>query len=210
MDNNNKDGQLIRPCREQVKEYLNKWKKLPNYVEQEKSLDLLFIKTFPNNNNLNEILIKVSCLNDFYSTNIFDIYHVGKHIKDLNLDNRLKAKDLSLVNDIAKIQIKNKDKNFYFFATKYCSHHYPFDYPIYDYYVDKVLREIRNKYKSLDFENDDLKDYPKFKSILENFQRIYHLEKFNLKQIDRYLWQLGKHLYPRNYKNKKKSVILRL
>lgn len=49
MDNNNKYWQLIRPCREQVKEYLNKWKKLPNYVEQEKSLDLLFIKTFPNN-----------------------------------------------------------------------------------------------------------------------------------------------------------------
>lgn len=32
--------------------------------------------------------------------------------------------------------------NFYSFASKYCSHHNPLDYPIYDIYVDEVLPMI--------------------------------------------------------------------
>ena len=32
------------------------------------------------------------------------------------------ADDYSIVNDIAKIAIKKADKNFYSFASKYCSH----------------------------------------------------------------------------------------
>ncbi|UTW70364.1 hypothetical protein KHA80_07545 [Anaerobacillus sp. HL2] len=41
--------------------------------------------------------------------------------------------------------IGEKKKNFYSFATKYCSHHNPLDYPIYDSYVDEVLRHFRNR-----------------------------------------------------------------
>ena len=46
---------------------------------------------------------------------------------------------------------------------------------------------------------EDLKDYAKFKNILLNFQRLYGIEKYNLKDLDRYLWQLGKKYFPNNY-----------
>lgn len=122
-------AQNYKPSEAEVKKYLNKWDSLENYVLQESALDKLFFNTYPNNKDINDILIKAAALNDFYSTNIFSIFPVAKHILNLNIDERLKNKDISLVNDIAKVEINGKVKNFYSFATKYCSHHYPLDYP---------------------------------------------------------------------------------
>jgi hypothetical protein len=46
------------------------------------------------------------------------------------------------------------------------------------------------------------KDYVKFKRILIDFKEFYSLEKYKLKQIDQYIWQLGKEYFPKNYKKK--------
>ncbi|WDC83386.1 hypothetical protein PL321_11575 [Caloramator sp. mosi_1] len=136
--------------------------------------------------------MKASALNDFYSTNIFSIYPVAKHICTLNIDTRLKAGDVTLVGDIQYVNIGDTEKNFYSFATKYCSHHNQLDYPIYDSYVDEVLRYFRNRDGFSDFPDGDLKEYIKFKRILINFRAFYGLDKYNLKQIDQYLCLLGK------------------
>ena len=61
---------------------------------------------------------------------------VAKHLLSLGIDARLKAGDVTLVNDIKQININGTERNFYFFASKYCSHHNPLDYPIYDSYGD--------------------------------------------------------------------------
>ena len=162
----------------------------------------------PNNTNLEDIMIKCSVLNDFYSTNIYDIKPVAKHIKELNIDERLKAWDPKLVNDIAKVNMNGKDRNLYSFATKYCSHHNFKEYPIYDDYVAKVLLYFQKKDKFYEnwFKWIDLKDYSKFKSILLSFISFYNLE-FNeldsrLKDLDRYLWLLGKATFPKKFKKK--------
>ena len=39
---------------------------------------------------------------------------------------------------------------------------------------------------------------------LLDFQKKYGLEDFNLKQIDKYLWQLGKEKFSKNYGKGKK------
>lgn len=78
------------PCKNEVEKYLDKWDSLENYVLQENSLDKLFFKTYPSNDDINEILIKASSLNDFYSTNIYSIFSIAKHIYNLNIDERLK------------------------------------------------------------------------------------------------------------------------
>lgn len=133
--------------------------------------------------------MKVSSLNDFYSTNIYSVYPVAKHILSLDIDNRLNEGDITLVADIQRVKINNVVKNFYSFASKYCSHHNPKHFPIYDSYVDKVLCYFRNlkKFPAFKFKNSDLKDYAKFKEILIAFRSIYGLDKFNLKEIDKYL-----------------------
>ena len=185
-----------KPCEEQVEKYLVEWKKLENYVEQERSLKKLFHDMIPENKKLEDILIKTCALNTFYSTHLYsDVFPMAKHIYELDIDKRLEKGDLTLVEDI--VSSENIEKKYYSFASKYCSHHNPDDFPIYDYFVDKVLRVFRNNDKFTKFRNDDLKDYPKFKEILLEFQEFYSIDNYNLKELDRYLWLLGKEYFPR-------------
>lgn len=193
------NANIPRPCKQEVKKYLDLWDSLDNYVLQERSLDKLFIETFPNNTEIEDILIKASALNDFYSTNIFSIFSVAKHILSLDIDKRLKTGDTTLVSEIANVEIKGKKKVFYSFATKYCSHHNPIDFPIYDSYVDKILMYFKRKDKFESFKQADLKDYSTFKNILLKFAEFYDITTYNLKDIDRYLWQLGKKYFPNKY-----------
>lgn len=187
-----------KPSKSEVEKYLYRWDALDDYVGQERALDKLFLVLCNENHDLSDILLKCAALNDFYSTNIFDIYSVAVHIllvKDL--DARLKIGDLSLIDEIAHVNVgKGKvERNFYSFATKYCSHHQPSKYAIYDNIVDKVLIFFKNRDGFCKFENKDLKDYPKFMSIVKQFMKHYRLTKYTLKDIDRYLWQLGKEYY---------------
>lgn len=193
------------PTSKTVREYLNKWDTLENYVAQESSLRKLFTKTYPHNTDMDEVLIKVCSLNDFYSTNIFSPFSVAKRIISLNIDNRLKNNDVTLVNEIALVNVNNKKTfNFYSFATKYCSHHKPTAFPIYDSYVDKLLMALKKQDKFYKFSKADLKDYKKYKEILLNFKHFYKLDNFDLKEIDKYLWQAGKDNFPNmNYKKNK-------
>jgi hypothetical protein len=105
---------ILKPSAIQVQKYQEKWDSLENYVLQESSLKKLFTKTYHNNKSMDDILIKVCSLNDFYSTNIFSPFLVSKHIAELDVDKRLKEGDLTLVNDIAEIEVsKGKTINFY-------------------------------------------------------------------------------------------------
>lgn len=196
---------LPTPCVEQIEYYLQRWDDLENYHLQEDALDKLFIDLCPENKDLSDILIKVSTLNDFYSTNIFSVYPVAKHIRSLNIDDRLQTGDVSLVNDVMQVTIDGKQKNFYSFATKYCSHHNPLSYPIYDSYVEKVLVYFRDKDAFSAFATQELKNYKQFKAIFIEFGRFYGLEQYNLKQIDKYIWQLGKEYFPKNFTKKTKE-----
>ena len=187
------------PSKKEVNKYLKLWDSIENYVLQERSLYKLFHKTYPKNIDIDDILIKASALNDFYNTNIFSIFPVAKHILKLKIDDRLKEGDTTLVNDISNVTISGVKKHFYSFATKYCSHHNADDFPIYDDYVRKVLMYFKKKDKFEKFTASDLKDYSKFKEILNSFKKYYDIDKYGLKDIDRYLWQLGKEYFPKKY-----------
>lgn len=197
---NRNRGDILRPNENEVTRYLELWDTLENYKFQEEALDKLFFVTYPSNTLMEDVLVKVSTLNDFYSTNIFAAYKVSKHIISLDIDERLNNSDITLVNDISKIEMDNGNiKNFYSFASKYCSHHKPLDFPIYDSFVNTLLKYFRDTDSFYEFKNEDLKDYVKFKNILIEFQKYYGLEQFNLKEIDKYLWLLGKEKFPKNY-----------
>ena len=174
--------------------FINYWKELPSYSNQEKALDKLFMDICKRNDNIEDILIKCSSLNDFYSTNIFDIHTVAQHILSLHIDERLMDGDRSLVTDIAQVEVNGKDHFFYSFATKYCSHHQPEQYAIYDSYVEKVLVSMNSRKDKhfANFKREDLKDYETYMSVIRAFQQRFGLMQYNIKQLDQYLWQLGK------------------
>ena len=191
------------PTKNEVDKYLKQWDVLDNYVSQENSLDKLFHVLLPNNKEIEDILIKASTLNDFYSTNILSIFPVANNILKLDIDKRLKMGDASLIADIGNVEIKGKHKYFYSFATKYCSHHNPDDFPIFDSYVEKMLCYFRKKDAFAKFSKKELKDYKTFKNILIEFSEHYNLQAYSLKKLDRYLWQLGKESFPKSYPRKK-------
>ena len=192
------------PSEAEVDRYLRLWNSLENYRLQESALDKLFLAACPQNTDMDDILVKVSCLNDFYSTNIFSPFAVARHIQELHIDERLRVGDPAVVGDIASITISGKPRVFYSFATKYCSHHRPLDYAIWDSYVDEVLKYFRDVDGFSDFAREDLKRYGRFKDVLFEFRSFYGLERYNLKELDKYLWQLGKDRFPQKRFQKRK------
>ena len=192
---------LEKPSAKQVKHYLAKHETLENYVLQEKALEKLF-NLFPHNTDINDILLKSSTLNDFYSTNIFNTYAVAKHILAIpNLDNRSKQGDISLVDEIKEVTMSDgKKRDFYSFATKYCSHHNPNFFPIYDSYVDKILVALNKVYPFSTFKHKELKNYQRFNEVLLDFNKTFGLDNFSLKDLDTYLWLLGKEIFPKKVK----------
>jgi hypothetical protein len=58
---------------------------------------------------------------------------------------------------------------------------------------------FKRKDKFSDFKKEELKNYPSYKNILLEFAKYYQLDKYSLKEIDKYLWQAGKDYFPRKY-----------
>lgn len=106
------ESSVPKPSPAQVKHYLDLWDSLENNHLQEDALNRLFFKLAPGNEDVTDILLKASTLNDFYSTNIFSIFPVAKHIQSLHIDERLKAGDTTLVGDIQHLTINGVEKNF--------------------------------------------------------------------------------------------------
>ena len=125
--------------------------------------------------------------------------NVAKRIIKMDIDKYIKNNDIDIVNTTAKVNVGKREINFYSFATKYFSHHKPTVYPIYDYYVEVMLLHFKKTDNFCNFQKEDLKDYNHFIDVLKSFRTFYRLEKYNLKQIDKYLWQTGKEHFPRKY-----------
>lgn len=187
------------PCPEEVRRYLSQWHELENYRNQEEALDRLFQDYAPGNKDIRDILLKAAALNAFYSTNIFSLYPVAEHILALDIDQRLRAGDPSLVEDLKTVEGNGTVRRFYSFATKYCSHHRPEEFPIYDHYVTVTLRHFRDRDAFAPFQDGALEDYRRFREVLRDFRDWYGLGEFSWKELDRYLWQVGKEFFPRKY-----------
>lgn len=204
---------LQTPTNELVDEYIDKFNKDERYFLADKAIINLFQK-FPENKNLEDILLKISVINDLYSTNIFGTFNMARHIQQLNIDTELRQGNPEIVTTITSghgIRSTRTDKeiNFYSFATKYCNWHNKEAYPIYDSFVDKILIAYRDKDSFSKFEDAELKNFKRFKNIIGDFKNNYSLTRHNLKEIDKFLWIYGKTIFPNNYgktrKTKKKN-----
>ncbi len=190
---------------EEVEKWLAVWNSKDEYTIPEEAMNHLFLGEGKLNTDIETVLIKCTLVNYFYSTNIFKIVEMAKHIVKLDIDKRVENNDLSVVSDIARITIRdkegnNKSKDFYSFATKYCSRHKPDIYPIYDSYVVKVLKYCRDIGEfNEQFTDASLRDYVTFKKVILAFRKCFHLEQFSIKELDMFLWQFGKKYLPNKY-----------
>ena len=202
-------NELQTPTNELVEEYIDKFNKDERYYLADKAIINLFQK-FPENKNLEDILLKISVINDLYSTNIFGTFIMARHIQQLNIDSGLQQGNADIVTTITSghgIRSKKNDKeiNFYSFATKYCNWHNKDAYPIYDSFVDKILIAYRDKDSFSKFKDIELKNFKRFKDIIADFKNNYSLTRYNLKEIDKFLWIYGKTNFPNNYGKTRKT-----
>lgn len=199
---------LYKNAEEQLKSNENNEKfddkQIKHYVLQEKALQKLFKKVYPENNNLDAVLIKVAALNQFYSTRIMSVYAVANRIVDLvqgkdaneKIDSNTAQWDTSVVEKIKSVEISGKGMNFYSFATKYCCQ-YNYDvFPIYDGMVERTLQELNKNNIVKDFSKSDLKSYSNFKKIIDNLREDLDFDKnlYSYKDFDNFLWLYGRDL----------------
>lgn len=169
--------------------FINNWRTIGKFSAPVDVMHKLCQKTYPSNNNLEEVLLKCAAINAFSSTNVYDLYSMAEHIVNKQIDEKLKNGDLSVVDTIAEIEISGKKHNFYSFATKYCHYHNPEQYPIYDNYVAKVLCSFPKDFKVI--KENELRKYDKFVGVLEDFKHHYGLD-LPFVNLDKYLWRLGR------------------
>ena len=199
-------GRVPVPSKKSIRKHLARWEAEEKYTLPVGALSLLFADLCPQNTDMESVLLKVCALNDLFSTSIYDTYTVSKHILDLDIDARLQKPDLRLVNDIAEVNLNGKMWRFYSFASKYCSHHQPDSYPIYDSFVDKMLKHYRKTDNFEKFANKELKDYPRFIEIIESLRKHYEVAEFSLRELDIFLWLAGKDNFPTKRPTKKRSA----
>lgn len=197
---------LQTPTNKLLDEFIDKFNNDERYYLADKAIISLF-ESFPENKYLEHILLKISVINDLYSTNILGTFNMAKHIQKLDIDDRLKQGDPFLVNEISSghgiiSKKNNKEINFYSFATKYCNWHNRENYAIYDSFVNKVLIAYKRNDNFSSFKETDLKNFIKFKEVILDFKQFYNLTDHDLKQIDKFLWIYGKEKFPANYSKK--------
>jgi len=147
---------------------------------------------FPRHDQFTDVLLKVSTINQLYSTNIYDVEGVARNITNTHVGSRIADGDLSVVADIASVKLGGKTKCFLSFASKYCSWHCPEKYCIYDSYVDEALWVFKQDFSFAQFKRADLRDYGRFMELVGDFSVFFGLSELSLKDLDKYLWLLGR------------------
>ncbi len=163
------------------------------YAIVERALENLFSQ-YPSNSDHSHVLLKVVALNRLYTTQIFAVHDVARHIHEQaeEIDAALAAGSPEIVHKIATVTISTSGKvrDNYSFATKYCSWHNQAAYPIWDSRVHKYLWALQKQDpKCLPrFQNSDLWNYSKFLRLMSTFRDSFRLGEFSFKEIDKFLW----------------------
>lgn len=187
---------LKKPTKELVEKYRRQFEH-KNRADEDAIKELF--KIFPDNKDYKGVLLKSIVINTLYSTQIGAIKNVARNIFELDIDARLIQGDPQVVDQIAKLTIKvrgsskEKKRRNYSFATKYCSFHQPSLYPIYDSIVDKVLKAYQRQDRFSSQPLGNLKDYGRFKEVLEEFVNNYEaLGRPSWRELDYFLHDYGR------------------
>lgn len=184
---------------------LKEYEKLEPYRIQEMLLRTL-VDVHPGHTNRAAVETKVKLLNLFYSTGIQAVNKMTDNIFGIkDIDARLKQGDLTLVPEIATLQLNGGERFNYSFATKYCALHQPEKFPIYDsivadtfeslfvqeyfpkYTYSHSKRKSPNSFTKGEF-SAKLKEYDFYVEFYQYFMELFGLTDFTIREIDSYIW----------------------
>lgn len=182
---------IARPTPDSVTRQLRVFDMTAGYHDADQAVAIVFDQ-WPRNRRIEEVLVKTTVLNRLYSTNVYGVYEVAKHIVGLDIEVRLKRGDANLVHDIADIKIGGKPRYLLSFASKYCHWHQPEHYQMYDSYVDGLLWQYRKNFDFARFRRAELRKYSRFLEVVDGLVSHFGLHGFSRKEIDIFLWMEGR------------------
>ena len=164
-------------------------------------------KDHPSHRRLNDVVLKIIVTAKVYGATVYDHLKMAQHICSLkNLKSMISDGEGTTVEAVrfghGIVKKKTgKEIDFYSFATKYCHWSNPNCYPMYDQYVQRAVREIRER-TSYDFAKGDFfKDYIAFRGQLDMLKFIiispfYRKSSwgYGYKELDEALWVYGRYL----------------
>jgi hypothetical protein len=174
---------LVTPTKSSIRRFYNKYyQNSPTGFKDNYQAIFKLIQIYPSHNKLSHVLLKAVVINELYSTNILAIRKIAIHISQLNIGTSIKKGSRGVVKAIStehgiKSKKKNKEFDFYSFATKYCYSHNPSKYSIYDRNVEEILWAYKKRDNFFDFKRKKLRDYEIFSQTLAQFRKHYHLAK---------------------------------
>ena len=187
------------------------FEEIPNSQIIDKTINNAISK-YRNNNNQSNVYIKVVLINVLYKTAIINTPKLANHIfnKCKEIDKKLKKGDISVIDDIRhghKIGTNGeskKERDFYSFATKYAHFHNPKAFPICDNRVIRLLAQANRQLLFYDskFSQKGLRDYQKYKSVIDSLAERLCISGWGYKKIDQGLWLWARNLYnPESFKS---------
>jgi hypothetical protein len=164
------------------------------FVNDSKNLEL-FSKT-PGNSSIDDIKTKVSSLNDVDVRSLSLEDEMINHILQLNIDERLKLNDLTVVEEIATI----KNHHLLHFASVYCNFHKPDVFPVYSEQYHDFYRTYIIEYK-LPLDAEKIKTYAGFSTALNDLvKRLGLTGKMDYLHLRKFAW-----LYAETVRNESKK-----
>jgi len=192
--------QLQKPTKEFITKILAQYSREEGNELNENLLKLF--RTFDNDNDKYNVLIKVAAVNKIYSTAITNINPVVEKIINVNSE-KIKLNEINdyvkFVDKISKIEWTNNKGNDFkrnnlSFASKYVHFLSEYKTPIYDSYIWIIIKGYlgqKNKTK-ITFKKPE--NFNEFYITFDKFKRELSLENYSNYELDKFLWQYGKTL----------------
>lgn len=163
---------------------------------------LKLFKTFCDDTNKYNVLIKVAALNKIYSTAIVNINPIVEQIiKFSNSETNPKTliEYISFVDKISKVNWTNEkgkyfERNNLSFSSKYVHFLSDFKVPIYDSYIWIILNGYLGQKNNEKISFESPNSFKEFYSRFEKFKIDLKLEEYSNYTIDKFLWMYGKKL----------------
>ncbi|MBR5850677.1 MAG: hypothetical protein IKZ12_06425 [Alistipes sp.] len=176
----------------------NRYAVLPKYGVEAAILQRIFASysTF----SYEDILLRSTLLNQFYSTAILDIRSMAEHIAHLpNVATDLQQGVVNVVPQIARVMHNGKQWNHTSFASKFASYQNNGAFPIMDSLVVDVFAKLRMLgffVKNTKFSKETLRtNYSLYVDVYNEFVALSGMGKLiqngrplNYKEVDDYLW----------------------
>jgi len=177
----------MKPFQETLEKYLDTFSRQEMYfVGDNRNLELF--QKIPSNTTAEDILTKVSAINDPDVSNQGIINDVVAHILNLAIDERLRKGDLSVVEDIATATYQGKAFHLLHFASVYCNFHRPEIFPIFsEQHIGFYKQYIKENRLPLDPEKIDTYDVFS-KALNDLLKRLDLTGKMNYLHIRKFGW----------------------